>query len=135
MQDLTILQGVRKKVGGEQNGTAFDEDLLDAINAAFGDLWQIGVTKDIYQIEGEEETWDDFYEFQKQKYGGDEGDRNRLNLIKQYVYLKTRLTFDPPQNSALLNSITAQLDELTFRIQIQYDGNAVFDPSAPPFEV
>jgi len=41
------------------------------------------------------------------------------------VYLKTRLLFDPPTSSALLDSINNVLGELEFRIYVQADNRTV----------
>lgn len=83
----SILLTVKKMLGIAEEYHAFDIDLIVNINSVFLTLNQLGVgPKFPYQIEGSEETWGDFLKDQRKKLAG----------VETYVYLKTRLLFDPP---------------------------------------
>lgn len=109
----SILDSIRQRVGGvEFYGDAFDNDILSAINGAFATLHQLGIDdKDgnPIQITNTDQKWSDFV------------DIKRYGWLKDYVYFKVRLVFDPPANSTVLNSMQSQLDELTWRIEVERD--------------
>ena len=106
----SILGTIRKLVGGEQNGDAFDTDLIIAINTAFQYLHQIGVgPEETFSITGEDEVWSDFV------------DDERLEAYKTYVFIRTKLLFDPPQNSSLLNAYQQEMREAEWRLMVDAD--------------
>lgn len=111
--DKSILITIKKLLGIEPDYDAFDTDIIVNINSALMFLDQLGVSKDkhAFYITGSQETWYDLF-----------GDNVDLQAARMYIYLRTRLAFDPPTNSFLVNSIEKQLDELTFRIIVQYEG-------------
>lgn len=109
----SILLTVKKMLGISEEYTAFDIDLIVNINSVFLTLNQLGVgPEEPYQIEGSEETWDDFLLDQRKKFPG----------LQTYVYLKTRLLFDPPTNSFLVDAMQKQCDEFEWRLNIQAEG-------------
>jgi hypothetical protein len=61
--------------------------------------------------EQEEAVWGNFI-----------GDRIDLEGVKTYVYLKTRLIFDPPQVSYLMEAIKEQIKELEWTLTHQIEG-------------
>lgn len=104
----SIFLTVKKMLGIAEEYHAFDLDIIVNINSVFLNLNQLGVGPiDPYQITGEEETWDDF-----------QGD-TVIPGIQTYVYLKTRLFFDPPTNSFLVDNIQKQIAELEWRMNAQ----------------
>lgn len=108
----SILLYVKKMLGIDKNYDAFDSDIIININTILAVLYQIGVesVKD-FRIHGIEEKWFDLT-----------NDPILLSLIKDYVYLRVRILFDPPNNSFLLNSIEDQIKEFEWRINIQAEG-------------
>ena len=42
-------------------------------------------------------------------------------MIKNYIYLKVKLVFDPPQSSRVIESYENQIKELEFRINVEVD--------------
>lgn len=98
----------------------FNPDLLIHINTALMTLRQIGVgPKEPFYITGETETWADFL-----------GEREDLEAVKTYVYLKVRLVFDPPQSSFVADALERAASELEWRLNVEvdpHDGN-VFTP-------
>ena len=91
---------------------AFFVELIVGINTSLSILTQMGVgNPDGFKITGLDETWNDFV--------GET--RLDVEMIKSYVYLKTKLMFDPPQNSFLVDSIKNLCSELEFRINVEVD--------------
>lgn len=104
-EETSILNSVKKRIGPSASYDYFNHDIVSAINSAFTTLHHLGVGKEPFRITSEEEEWDDF-----------STDKEFVAWAKDYVYLKTRLLFDPPTNSFLLESIKDQIKELEWRI-------------------
>lgn len=114
----SILLTVKKMLGIAEEYHAFDIDLIVNINSVFLTLNQLGVgPEQPYRIEGPEEVWKDFLGEQFQNIAG----------VETYVYLKTRLLFDPPTNSFLVTAIENQCSELEWRlnVKVDYDKNPI----------
>ena len=105
----SILESIRKLIGPSAQYTIFDNDLIMHINTVFFTLCQLGVTEEPFVISGTDETWDEFH-----------ADTD-LEAVKTYVYLKCRMYFDPPTNSALISAINEQIKELEFRLNVAVD--------------
>lgn len=102
----SILRTIRKLMGPSEDYTYFDDDLIMNINAAFSRLCQLGVgPEQPFRVTGEEETWDDFMP-----------DGNQEE-VKQYVFLKVKLIFDPPANSTIVNVYKEQIDMLEWTLK------------------
>lgn len=102
----SILNSIKKLLGMEESYHAFDQDLIMHINSALYVLYQLGVGKNPEQpffIITDADEWTDFI------------DEGQVELVKSYVYLKVRLLFDPPQNSALLQAMKEQIAEFEWR--------------------
>lgn len=102
----SILLSIKKLLGIAEEYDWFDTDIILHINSALATLTQLGVgpTNGFY-IEDLSSTWDNYLH----------GDP-RLNLVKTYVYLKVKIGFDPPSNSATIEAINRQIGELEWRI-------------------
>lgn len=103
----SILWTIRKMIGGiDSDESPFDQDLIVNINSVFTIVNQLGVgPKDAFSISGEDETWDDFF-----------GDSRVINLVKSYMYLKTKLIFDPPTTGVLHEAMERQIKEFEWRL-------------------
>jgi hypothetical protein len=107
----SILNSVKKRLGMSPEYDAFDEDIVMSINSALSTLTQIGVGADSgFRITGADEEWATFL-------GSDPG----FDGVKDYVYLKTRMVFDPPTTSYMITAMEKQIAELEFRINAYYD--------------
>lgn len=105
----SILISTKKILGIAADQDVFDLDVITHINAAFSTLYQLGVGPEAgFAIEDDTKTWDDFIA----------GDISIVNACKTYVYLRTRLLFDPPPTSFALQSMKEQLAEYEWRISI-----------------
>lgn len=105
-----ILQSIKKLLGIDSSDYSFDEDVIMCINACFSTLNQLGVGPEEGFVITGTENWSDFIGLDK-----------RIENVKTYVFLKTRLMFDPPQNSFLVDSIEKQILELEWRLNVVCD--------------
>lgn len=97
----SILNTIKKLLGPDADYTHFDSEIIININAAFSRLCQLGVGPELpFKITDDSAVWSDFI------------DDGFLEEVKQYIYLKVKLAFDPPTNSFLLESINKQIDRL-----------------------
>ena len=113
MNEESILIYVKKLLGIQDDYNHFDPDVIYGINAAFGVLTQLGVgPEEGFMISDDSAKWNDFV-----------SDTVRLSLIKPYVYLKTRLLFDPPSSTALIDSINKTISEYEYRLYVASDGD------------
>ncbi len=108
----SILQTVKKMIGIQPDYEIFDADLIVDINAAFMTLQQLGVgPKEGFMISGADEEWTDF-----------DPSGTLLNAVTQYVFLKTKLVFDPPATSFVLDSYNKLIQELEWRMNVHAEG-------------
>lgn len=107
----SILTSVKKFLGAEEDYEHFDQDIIMHINAAFGTLTQLGVgPEDGFSISGKDTTWHEYV-----------SDNTTLNLVKQYIFTKVKVVFDPPQSSFVLEAYNKTIDELTWRLNVEVD--------------
>lgn len=105
----SILITIKKLLGIGFDQTAFDTDIIVFINSAFMALQQIGVGSNVpFSITGNTETWSDFV-----------SNINLFESIKTYIYLKTRIVFDPPSSSVVMDALNKTIDEVEWRLHIQ----------------
>lgn len=111
----TILEDVKQAITGDSSDTFYDSVLVDYCNSVFMILYQIGVLEEPFAIVDEAETWEDLYSQVRnpEKLGG----------IKDFVYKRVQLKFDPPQNSTLLQAMKDDAAETQWRMYIEEDIN------------
>ena len=110
MESISILVSIKKMLGIAEDFTEFDDTIIVFINSAIQSLHQLGVGDSVpFMVTGKDDTYFDYL-------GKNE---SWFPMIKSYLYYKTRLGFDPPSQTSLLNSMTEQVKELEFRIQVQ----------------
>lgn len=124
-ESLSILNTIKKLIGLDKDYGAFDLDLVIAINSSFTILRQLGVGPTYeYRINGPDETWSDFF-----------ADAKQISLAKSYIYLRTKLLFDPPASSSLLDAIKQQISEFEWRLTVQAETETDSDdPSGSRFD-
>ena len=107
----SILTSIKKLLGIAEEYEHFDADLIMHINSVFLNLTQLGVgPSEGFSIMDEDATWDDFLP-----------DGKNVEAVKSYMYLKVRLLFDPPLNSAVLESMNRQISEFEWRLNVAVD--------------
>lgn len=105
----SILNTIKKQLGIEKDVTHFDEELIVHINACLLSITQLGVgSKNGFMVTDENTAWDGLL-----------GERTDLEAVKTLLYMKVRVSFDPPSNSFLLESLQRTIEELTWRILLQ----------------
>lgn len=109
----SILVSIKKMLGLDKSYTVFDDELIILINTALMVLEQVGLGPNGFVITGEAETWTDFLT-----------DISKFEGAKTYVYIKTRLAFDPPTNSSLLKSFEETMKELEWRLNVKAEQEA-----------
>jgi len=117
----SILTTTKKLLQLAEDYDAFDTDIIMLVNSALSDLQQLGVGPEMgFSIMDKSATW-------SQLLGGD----LRLNNVQEYVFLKVRLTFDPPQTQYLVTALQERVRELAFRINVQREKEIWIDPNPP----
>lgn len=113
----SILDTTKKMLGLDAEYTAFDTDIIVLINSALMTLNQLGVgKKETHVIVSNDSTWEDLI-----------GERTDMEAVKNYVYLKVRLTFDPPSNSFVMDAMQKQCDEILWRLNVRAESEGSED--------
>lgn len=103
----SILTETKKVIGLAEDYTAFDVDLILFINAALSTAEQAGAgLTDVISIENAETTWEEL-----------DLDTKNLSLLKNFVYLKAKLMFDPPPTSFAITAMETQIEEQAYRMR------------------
>ena len=107
MDEVTnsILQSIKKKLGIEPEDTNFDDEITMHINMALGVCFQLGIgPKDHpFRITDKDETWDEFVS------------NDTIDVVKDYVFVKVKIIFDPPTSSFVLESYKELAKEFEWR--------------------
>ncbi len=113
----SILLTIKKMIGYEDDYKVFDNDLIIHINGLIARLNQIGPTlsEDFY-ITGESETWDDYFSKLSHPDSGDWFTTTNLQMIKDFIYINTKIIFDPPTSSFVLEALKEQAKEMEWRL-------------------
>lgn len=107
----SILTSTKKVLGIAEDYTAFDEDILQFINGALSTAEQAGAGfTGLSFVENASAMWSDLGVELK-----------NLQMLKNYVYLKARLLFDPPGTSFALDAMKQQIQELEWRMNVRED--------------
>lgn len=120
----SILLSIKKMVHIGVDDTSFDFDILIYINSAFSTLTDLGVgPEEGFVIEDDSSEWSDFL--------SDPEDLPTLSKVKTFVGLQTRILFDPPGTSFLLDSMTSQIEQSLWRISVRREADDWADPNPP----
>lgn len=113
IEDGSILMSIKKLLNVEHDDPAFDMDIGMAINAEFMTLHQLGIGPDEgFYVNDADTVWTDF-----------STDKTLLHSVKQYIYLKVRMIFDPPASSIVADACNNRISELEFRLNVQAERN------------
>lgn len=104
----SILNSVKSFIGISEEETHFDTDVIITINSLFSILRQLGVgPEETFSIIDDKSVWNDFT-----------NDDPDYSEVKTYVQLKTKLIFDPPANSNMLNAMKETISEIEWRLTV-----------------
>lgn len=108
--DQSILVSIKQMLGLTDYTRAFDDELVSHINSTFMGLNQLGIgySDDGFRISGYDETWSDFVD-----------DIRLADAVREYIYLKVRLIFDPPASSVVSEAMNQRLAETEWRLNVQ----------------
>lgn len=104
-----ILTEVKRMLEIEQESTEFDIDITSHVNSAFFGLFEIGVGPSTPFYIDASTTWGEFETIIPK------------SIILDYLYLKTKMVFDPPASSSVIDAFKDRLSELEFRMNIYTD--------------
>lgn len=105
----SILETIKKLLGITIEDTSFDTDIVVFINSAFMDLLQLNVGPSAgFSIRDTSSVWNDFL-----------ADSPLLDKAKEYIYIKSKLVFDPPSSSFVLEALDRQLQQAAFRLVVE----------------
>jgi len=99
----SILTTIKQMLGGlTAQNTHFDTEIIAHINTALFRLHQLGVGPETRaHIEDASDTWESVF-----------GNMDDMQAVKDFIYFKVKLVFDPPTSSFVLESIKSQINEL-----------------------
>ena len=112
MDNELILFSTREALGLSGNGTEFRQEVLNHVQAALEILLQNGVGKPV--TVDSNTVWSDI------KDGSQINGNQQFNLIRTYVFAKTKILFDPPPPSNV-PFYDAYNRELEWRLRIAYE--------------
>ena len=109
----SILTSIKKLLGIDEAYTHFDADIIMHINSVLMILTQLGVgPEEGFVIEDDTSTWINFIP---------EANAAQLHAVKTYIYMKVKLMFDPPLSSAVIESMSRQIAEFEWRLNVAVD--------------
>lgn len=115
----SILESTKKLFGLGEDCNSFDPDLVVFINAAFNILTQLGIGPiEGFRINGSDEVWESFT-----------GNNVLLEMVKSYIFMRVRISFDPPSSATVMQAYKDQIQELEYRIYITANPIETFDAS------
>lgn len=108
----SILNDVKVDLGiSDESCVDFDTQIIRCINTAFFVLNQIGVGPEKpYVVKNSTQDWTNF-----------SAKIEEMEPVKTYVYMKTRLQFDPPQSSSAMTALKEMVTELESRLNYYAD--------------
>ena len=110
----SILDTIKQLLGIPIEDENFDPDIKVYINTVTPNLAQMGIgPKNGFIVTSKTQLWSEYI------------DSTLINLegVKQYIYLKVKLIFDPPTNSSTIQAINDSLKELEWRMQLAVETN------------
>lgn len=109
-QNENILLTIKAMLGLGENQNEFDQELMIYINGALFTITELGVGDPTFQIKTGDEVWNDFLK-----------DQDDVNIIKEIVYLRVRLIFDPPSSQFVADALQKKLDEDEWRLIVEVE--------------
>lgn len=104
---VKVLADVKDILNVSKDDDGFDAELLTDINSSMAAFSQVGTIAPIQLIDADTD-WDTVL-------SPDDKKKNETSvLLKQYVYLKTKVLFDPPQPTTL-SAMNEAAKELLWR--------------------
>lgn len=115
--DDSILNNTKKILGLAPDYTAFDTDIILFINSAFSFMAQLGVgPADGFTIDDNTSTWSEITYVDPVSLLAAALPQKQLNMVKTYIYLRTRRMFDPASTRFVIDAVNQQIEEHEWRL-------------------
>lgn len=109
----SVLNTTKKLLGLDADDDSFDSDICIGINSAILTLSQLGLEgNEGFIVTDDTQEWSDYL-----------NDNKLLPMVQQYIHLKTKMSFDPPQNSIVCENLKQIITELEWRIRMVSETN------------
>lgn len=109
----SVLNTIKKLLGIDADDDSFDSDICIGINSAILTLSQLGLEgNEGFIVTDDTQEWSDYL-----------NDNKLLPMVQQYIHLKTKMSFDPPQNSFVCENLKQIITELEWRIRMVSETN------------
>lgn len=117
----SILDTTKVLVGIAPDETHFDDIITVHINTALMALNQLGIGPLTgFSITGSAETWNDYL-----------GETfANVEAVKNYIFIVTKLAFDPPTSSYVVDVMERTLREIEWRLRHQVESKLLVEPSS-----
>lgn len=103
----SILNYVKKNIGLTEECKDFDSIIITHINSVLATLPDIcEAIPEPYSISDEYAVWSNIYP----------SDDPKWNVIGTYVWMKVKLSFDPPLSQAHITALKEQINEIEWRL-------------------
>jgi len=103
----SILTAIKCDLQIDESNEEFDVTILGHINTAISYLHQMGVgPPGGFLVTGKDNTW-------KELLGSE---MSLLTSARTYIYISTKLVFDPPASAAIIDSMNRQKNEAEWRL-------------------
>ena len=109
--DNSILEDVRVMCDINAEDSSFDGQLIPLINTFLFRSAQFGLGTKGFMISSNTETWSDFIPEHAELYAA----------LKNYIGIRVKLIFDPPDNTGLLNALKEEAKELEWCLYAEAD--------------
>ena len=110
----SILDTIKKLIGVDVSDDSFDPDIIIDINSAIFTLSQMGIgPKNGFIVIDRTQKWSDYIN----------SSTISLEGIKSYIHLQTKIVFDQPTNSTVIDSIRRKIQELEWRLMLAVETN------------
>lgn len=118
MDNQIILNDVKRMLGIQEETTEFDLDVASHVNSAFFTLNELGIGPTTPFYIDTTTVWSSFTtSIPKQ-------------VVLDYLFLKTKMVFDPPASSSVIEAYKDRISELEFRMNVMVDnGGGIVDDS------
>lgn len=110
----SILVTIKKMLGLDEFDDSFDIDIITLINSVIVSLSQMGIgPSSVYIVTSKDDKWIDFL-----------GENSNLEAIKTYMFLKVKMTFDPPSNPTVIKSMQDTISEIQWRSMLSIESDS-----------
>ena len=107
----SILTEIRVLCDVDEFDASFDGQLIPLINTYLFRSAQLGVGRKGFCVTGEGETWDEFIPENSDQFAA----------VKNYIGLRVKLVFDPPDNTGLFTALKEEARELEWCLYSEAD--------------